>query len=112
MGDGCLFRLLVCVSSAVHLGRTVCFTTSRSYHQEKQLARTEMEMVVMYENMRIWECRTRDVFPPGKRRGERERAGDVVRERRRLKKKERGVETGAALVRLSVEGGRRRTRPA
>ncbi|KDB29816.1 hypothetical protein H112_07817, partial [Trichophyton rubrum D6] len=87
MGDGCLFRLLVCESSAVHLGRTVCFTTSRSYHQEKQLARTEMEMVVMYENMRIWECRTRDVFPPGKRRGERERAGDVVRERRRLKKK-------------------------
>lgn len=36
-----------CVSSAVHLGRTVCFTTGRS-NQEKQLARTRDERTVMY----------------------------------------------------------------
>lgn len=82
MGDGCLFRLLVRVSSAVHLGRTVCFTTGRSYHQEKQLARTELETMVMY-----WEYGNVERGASFHLGRDGERAGDVVKERRRLKKR-------------------------
>ncbi|EFE38495.1 hypothetical protein TRV_06824 [Trichophyton verrucosum HKI 0517] len=105
MGDGCLFRLLVRVSSAVHLGRTVCFTTGRSYHQEKQLARTELETMVMYREYGNVERGTS--FHLGR---DGERAGDVVKGKTAAKKK-KSVESRREQPSsgcLSVEGGRGR----